>query len=237
VVELAPRVLARIACEQLSGFYEAYHRARGVEILTGAQVGEVKKGSDGHVETAVLADGREIACDIILVGVGAMARSELANGAGLVCETGVVVDERGRTSDPSIFAIGDVTCRPMQLYGGRRHRLESVPNALDQARQAVFCILGKPAPAPEIAWFWSDQYELKLQIAGVPFDAEDILVRGSIDQAKFALFHMQGDRILAVDAVNSPPEFMAGRLLIGQKKAVDRTKLVDPTVSMKEVAA
>jgi 3-phenylpropionate/trans-cinnamate dioxygenase ferredoxin reductase subunit len=236
VVELAPRVLARVACEPLSSFYQDYHRARGVEILTGAQAVEVRKGVGGHVETAVLADGREIACDIILVGVGAMACAELARDAGLTCEAGIVVDEACRTSDPSIWAIGDVTWRPMPLYGGRRHRLESVPNALEQAKQAVCAILGKPAPAPEVPWFWSDQYDLKLQIAGVPFDADEILVRGSIDQAKFALFHLKGDRIQAVEAVNAPPEFMAGRLMIGQGKAVDRAKLADPAVSMKAVA-
>ena len=236
VVELAPRVLARVACEQLSSFYQDYHRARGVEILTGAQVVEVRKGQGGHVETAVLADGREIACDIILVGVGAAACAQLASEAGLACEAGVVVDEQCRTSDPDVYAIGDVTWRPMPLYGGRRHRLESVPNALEQARQAVFSILGKPAPPPEVPWFWSDQYDLKLQIAGVPFDADEIIVRGRIDQAKFALFHMQGERILAVEAVNAPPEFMAGRLLIGQGKPVDRSRLADPGVSMKDVA-
>jgi 3-phenylpropionate/trans-cinnamate dioxygenase ferredoxin reductase subunit len=235
VVELAPRVLARVACEPLSGFFRDYHRARGVEILTGAQVVEIRKGAGGHVESAVLADGREIACDIVLAGVGAMARSELASQAGLACEAGVVVDEQCRTSDPSIYAIGDMTWRPMPLYGGRRHRLESVPNALEQARQAVFAILGKPAPAPEVPWFWSDQYDLKLQIAGVPFESEDIVVRGDMGAARFALFHMKGDRIQAVEAVNAPPEFMAGRLLIGQGRAVDRKKLADPAVSMKEV--
>ncbi len=236
IVELAPRVLARVACEELSSFFEAYHRSKGVEILTGAQVVEVLHGSDDHVSGARLADGRILDCDVVLVGVGAMACSQIGADAGLACENGVVVDERARTSDPAVWAIGDVTWRPMPLYG-RRHRLESVPNALEQAKQAVADILGKPAPTPEVPWFWSDQYDLKLQIAGVPFDAEEIVIRGDRAAAKFAIFHLKGDRLLAVEAVNAPPEFMAGRLMIGHGRAVDRAKLADTSVSMKEVAA
>jgi len=236
IVELAPRVLARVACQELSSFFEAYHRGKGVQILTGAQVVEVLHAPDGHVSGARLADGVTLDCDVILVGVGAMACSQLAADAGLLCENGVVVDQRALTSDRAIWAIGDVTWRPMPLYG-RHHRLESVPNALEQAKQAVADILGRPAPAPEVPWFWSDQYDLKLQIAGVPFDAEDLVIRGDPQTAKFAIFHLKGDRLLAVEAINSPPEFMAGRQLIGQQRAVDRTKLADPAVSMKEVAA
>ena len=236
IVELAPRVLARVACEELSSFFEAYHRSRGVEILTGAQVTGLEHGEDGGLAGARLADGRLIACDAVLVGVGAMACSALALDAGLDCQNGVVVDETARTSDPAIWAIGDVTWRPMPLYGVR-HRLESVPNALEQAKQAVAAILGRPAPMPEVPWFWSDQYDLKLQIAGVPFEADKRLVRGDPAAAKFAIFHLKGEVIHAVEAVNAPPEFMAGRLLIGQKKPIDRQKLADPSVSMKEVAA
>ena len=235
IVELAPRVLARVACEELSDFFQALHRGRGVEILTGAQVEDLEHGPDGHLSAARLTDGRRIACDAVLVGIGAAACSELAQDCGLNCEAGVVVDEAARTSDPSIYAIGDMTFRPMPLYGGRRHRLESVPNALEQARQAVSAILGRPAPAPEVPWFWSDQYDVKLQIAGVPFEADERLVRGSIEAAKFAIFHLKGDRIRAVEAVNCPAEFMAGRQLIGQGTAVDRSKLADSAVSMKAV--
>ena len=236
ILELAPRVLARVACVELSSFFEAYHRARGVEILTGVQVQDLTHGEGGHVSGVRLADGTVIACDVALVGVGAMACSQLASDAGLACENGVVVDAAARTSDPSIYAIGDVTWRPMPLYGDRKHRLESVPNALEQAKQAVSDILGRPPPAPETPWFWSDQFDLKLQIAGVPFDADDLVIRGSMADAKFAIFHMKGDRILAVEAVNAPAEFMAGRLMIGQQKAVDRARLADPAVTMKQVA-
>jgi 3-phenylpropionate/trans-cinnamate dioxygenase ferredoxin reductase subunit len=221
----------------LSGFFEGYHRARGVEILTGAQVAQVEHDLGGAISGVRLADGRAIACDAILVGVGARACSDLAQEAGLDCGAGVVVDEAARTSDPAIWAIGDVTWRPMPLYGGTGHRLESVPNALEQAKQAAASILGRPAPPPEVPWFWSDQYDLKLQIAGVPFETDRRLVRGDPDAARFAIFHLKGDLIQAVEAVNAPAEFMAGRLLIGQKKPVHPGKLADPSVSMKEVAA
>ena len=236
VIELAPRVLARVACEELAAFFEAYHRRRGVQILTGAQVEDVEHGPDGSLSGVRLSDGKTIACDAVLVGVGAMAAAELARDAGIDCDIGVIVDEAGRTSDPAVWAIGDVTFRPMPHYGGRRHRLESVPGALEHARQAVAAILGQPAPPHEVPWFWSDQYDLKLQIAGVPFEADRRVMRGRTDAAKFAIFHLAGDRIAAVEAVNCPPEFMAGRQLIGQGRRIDAAKLADPDISMREVS-
>ena len=235
VIELAPRVLARVACEELSGFFEGYHRANGVEILTGVQVEAVER-ADGGVAAVRLGDGRRIACDAVLAGVGAVACSDLARDSGLECDLGVVVDTAGRTGDPSVYAIGDVTFRPMPHYGDRRHRLESVPGAVEQARQAVAAILGLAAPPHEVPWFWSDQYDLKLQIAGVPFDADRRVIRGDMGAAKFAIFHLQGDRLVAVEAVNCPPEFMAGRQLIAQGKTVDAERLADPKASMREVA-
>ena len=172
----------------------------------------------------------------MLAGIGAAACAELAREAGLDCDQGVVVDGAGRTSDASVYAIGDVTFRPMPHYGDRRHRLESVPGAIEQARQATAAILGQPPPPHEVPWFWSDQYDLKLQIAGVPFDADRRVVRGDMSAAKFAIFHLNGERIAAVEAVNCPPEFMAGRQLIAQDRRVDAARLADPAVSMREVA-
>ena len=184
-----------------------------------------------------LADGRVIPSDIALVGVGGVANDELARAAGIPCENGVVVDHQARTADRAIFAIGDVTYRPLPLYEDRSFRLESVPNALEQAKQVAAAITGRPAPAPETPWFWSDQYDVKLQIAGLPFEADDIVVRGDPAVAKFAVFHLKGDRVRAVEAVNAPPEFMMGKQLIAKAIPVDRARLADPAVSMKEVAA
>ena len=231
VIERAPRVLARVASETLSAFFTAQHRAHGVEILTGAEV--VAVAHDG----VTLADGSLVRADAVLVGVGALACEGLARSAGLRCDDGVVVDEQARTSDPAIFAVGDMTRRPIPVHGGVHHRLESVPNALEQAKQAAAAIVGRPGPAAEVPWFWSDQYDFKLQIAGLPFDADRQVVRGDPSAGGFAVFHLNGDRVVCVEAVNAPPEFMAGKQLIGKGAPVDVAKLADQAVSMKAVAA
>lgn len=235
VVERESRVLARVACETLSLFFQDYHRARGVTFELNAGV-EAFEGADGGIAGVRLADGRLLLCDVALVGVGAVPNDELAKDAGLATANGVVVDLEARTDDPAIFAIGDVTHRPLPLYE-RQFRLESVPNALEQAKQAASAIMGRPGPAPEVPWFWSDQYDLKLQIAGLPFEADRQVVRGDVAAARFAVFHLKGDLLQAVEAVNAPPEFMAGKQLIAKRTPVNAEKLADTTVSMKEVAA
>lgn len=235
IIEREPRVLARVACETLSSFFQDYHGARGVTFVLNAGVAGFD-GVDGHVTGVRMTDGSVIACDAALVGVGAIPNEELARDAGLECANGVVVDIEARTADPFVFAIGDLTHRPLPIYG-RQFRLESVPNALEQAKQAAAAIAGRPMPPHEIPWFWSDQYDLKLQIAGLPFDADRQVVRGDVAAAKFAVFHLKGDLVQAVEAVNAPPEFMAGKQLIAKRTPVSIEKLADPTISMKEVAA
>lgn len=235
VLERENRILARVACEQLSDFFTRYHQDRGVTFELGVEI-KAFEGEDGAIRRVRLADGRAIDCDATLVGIGAIPNDELARDAGLECVNGVVVDLDARTSDPHVFAIGDVTHRPLPLYD-RQFRLESVPNALEQAKVAAGVIAGKPPLAPETPWFWSDQYDLKLQIAGMPFDADTILVRGDPATAKFAVFHLKGDQIQAVEAVNSAPEFMMGRQLIGNRKPISREKLANIAISMKEVVA
>lgn len=241
LLEREPRILARVACEPLAAFFDGYHRARGLQIITGAQVeafeGAGGEGTHGVVTAVRLGDGSRIACDAVLVGVGATIRDDLARDAGLACEAGgVVVDENARTSVPGIYAIGDMTWRPMPLYGGRRSRLESVPNAVEQARRAAADIVGKAPPVHEVPWFWSDQYDLKLQIAGVPFDSHRLVVRGSIEDAKFAIFHLSdAGRVLAVEAVNMAQEFMAGRTLVGEGRVVDPDLLADISVPIKQI--
>lgn len=235
VIERENRVLARVACPELSEFFQRYHGERGVTFELNAGV-EAFVGEDGKVTGVKLADGRTVACDAVLVGVGAHPNDELAKDCGLDCAGGVVVDLEARTSDPHIFAIGDVSHRPLPIYD-RQFRLESVPNALEQAKQAASAIAGRAGPTPEVPWFWSDQFDLKLQIAGLPFDADRIVVRGNPDTASFAVFHLKGDLIQAVEAVNAPPEFMAGKMLISRRTPVSLEKLADTTISMKEVAA
>ncbi len=232
IIEREPRVLARVASEPLSAFYQAAHARRGVEVLTSASVTALE--GDGTVSAVVLADGRRIECDVALVGVGAIANTELAEAAGLDCRDGVLVDAAARTSDPAIWAAGDVTRRPGGLYGGDI-RFESVPNALEQAKQAASAIAGRDQPPPEVPWFWSDQFDLKLQMAGLATDADRQVVRGNPATESFAVFHLKGDLIRCVEAVNAPPEFMGGRMMIGRETPVDAEKLADPAVGMKAV--
>ncbi len=236
VVELQPRLLARVAHETVSTFLHAYHKTQGVTLRLAAGVSAIE-GAAGRVCGLRLGDDEELGCDIVLVGVGAVPNQELAQAAGLACEDGVVVDLAARTSDSHVHAIGDCTQRPLPLYG-RQGRLESVPNALEQARQAAADLCGTTAPATETPWFWSDQYDLKLQIAGLPLDAVRTIVRGEPSTARFAVFHLNAsDQVQAVEAINAPPEFMGGRQLIGSRKPVCIERLGDVSISMKEVAA
>ena len=236
VIELQPRLLARVAHEVLSAFVHDYHRARGIAFELAAGV-EALEGEDGRVTAVRLADGRRIASDAALIGVGAVPNQELAEAAGLTCDSGVVVDLAARTSDPCIHAIGDCTRRPLPLYGCMG-RLESVPNALEQAKQAVADLCGTKPPTPETPWFWSDQFDLKIQIAGLPLDAVRTIVRGEPSTARFAVFHLNtDDQVQAVEAINAAPEFMAGRQFIASRRPVQPAKLRDISISMKEVAA
>jgi len=235
VVEREERLLARVACEQLSSFFQDHHEQHGVRFVLGASVTGFA-GEGGRLTGVTLTDGRTLSCDVALVGVGAVPNDEIARDAGLECARGVVVDLQARTSDPAIYAIGDVTHRPLPLYD-RMFRLESVPNALEQAKQAACAITGRPAPPAETPWFWSDQYDVKLQIAGLAFDVDRILLRGDPASGKFAVFHLKGDRLQSVEAVNAPPEFMAGRQFIQNRKPISPEKLANLAVSMKEVGA
>ncbi|HEY8615055.1 NAD(P)/FAD-dependent oxidoreductase [Phenylobacterium sp.] len=237
VLEREDRILARVACKVLSDFFQGYHQQHGVAFELGCSVTGFE-GEGGRITGVRLADGRVIACDAAVVGVGAHPNDELANDCGLETARGVVVDLDARSvSDPNVFAIGDVAHRPMPIYGERMFRMESVPNALEQAKQAASAITGRPRPPGECPWQWSDQYDLKLQIAGYAFDVDEVLVRGDPTSGKFAVFHLAGNQVQSVEAINAPPEFMMGKQLILNRKPVDKAKLADPAVSMKEVVA
>lgn len=235
VIEREPRLLARVACRPLSDFFERLHRAQGVQFHFSAGPVAIE-ARDGVVAAVRLDDGTALNCDSVLVGVGAVPNDDLARAAGLECSNGVVVDEAGRSSTPGIFAIGDVTFRPMPLYR-RMARLESVPNALEQGRQVCAAIMGAPPPRPEVPWFWSDQYDVKLQIAGVAFESDATVIRGDPSSKHFAAFHVLGRRMVAVEAVNAPSEFMAGRQLILSGKHIDQQALADSSVAMKRFIA
>jgi 3-phenylpropionate/trans-cinnamate dioxygenase ferredoxin reductase component len=235
VLEMADRVLARVTSPTMSAFYEKEHRAQGVTILTGAQLSHLE-GKDGKVSAAVLADGTSIPADIVLAGIGILPNIELAKDAGLTIDNGISTDRDAHTSDPRIFAAGDCASRPL-VHFGRAGRLESVHNAIEQGKLAAAAILGKPRPPEDCPWFWSDQYDLKLQIAGLNQGHDEIVVRGNPDERKFAVFYLRNGTLIAVDAVNSPPEFLASKKLImtGAKIAPDVLK--DISINMKDIAA
>lgn len=235
VLEYAPRILARVTSQPISEFYEREHRRNGVEIRTGARLVRLD-GSDGAVTAAELADGERIDADLVLVGIGVMPNQELAADAGIGCDDGIVVDRDARTDDPNVFAAGDCTQRPLVHYD-RRGRLESVHNAIEQGKIAAAAILGKPRPAEDCPWFWSDQYDLKLQIAGLSGGHDDLIVRGDPDERRFAVFYLRGGRLIAVDAVNSPAEFMLSKKLIVAAAKPDPAELANTSLPMKELAS
>lgn len=235
VIEREARVLPRVASEPLSAFFHRRHTAAGVRIMLNSSV-DAFEGDHDCVSAVRLSDGTAIPCDVALIGIGAAPNDGLACAAGLECANGIVVDLAARTSDPDIHAIGDCTHRPLLLYD-RSARLESVPNALEQAKQAAADLCGRPPPSPEVPWFWSDQYEVRLQIAGLPFDVVDIVLRGDPDGASFAIFHLSADStVQAVEAVNAPAEFMAGRMMITRRERVLAASLRDVSCSLRELA-
>jgi 3-phenylpropionate/trans-cinnamate dioxygenase ferredoxin reductase subunit len=232
VIEREPRLLARVACAALSEFFLTCHRSHGVSFALNADMQAIE-GRDGRVAGVRFANGDPIACDLVLVGVGAIPNDELAREAGLDCQNGIVVDLAARTSDPHIHAIGDCTRRPLPIYEDAG-RLESVPNALEQAKQAAADLCGRTAPAGEVPWFWSDQYDVKLQIAGLPLRADRTVIRGEPRFGRFAVFHLdEANRVQCVEAVNSPAEFMAGRQLIAARRPVAPERLRDMSTPMK----
>ncbi len=235
VIEMMERVLQRITTPEISAFYQRIHQEEGVNILCG--VGLEAFEGEGSVQKVVCNDGSTHDADLVVIGVGIMPNVELAETAGLEVNNGIVVDKFARTSDPDIVAAGDCTFHPNAFYG-RDIRLESVQNASDQARTAALSLCGKDQAYDALPWFWSDQYDLKLQIAGLSQGYDEVVIRGDIKGSRsFAAFYLKDGVIISVDAVNKPPEFMMGKRLISNKVDPDREKLADAAVPIKEIMA
>lgn len=234
VLEAMPRVLARVTAPAVSAFFERVHREEGVEIVTGATIAGLEL--QGGVKAIRLADGRSFPADLIIVGIGVLPNSEIAEAAGLATDRGILVDEACRTSDPDILAAGDCT-RFTSAHYRASVRLESVQNAKDQARTAAAAICGKPARYDALPWFWSDQYDVKLQIAGLSEGFDAIALRGDATTGRsFAAFYLKAGEVIAVDAVNRPKEFMVGKKLIAARAHVDATRLADEAVPVADLA-
>jgi len=234
VLEALPQVLSRVAGPEIGAFYTRIHREAGTDVRLGVRI-EGFEGI-GSVTGVRLAGGEIVPADFVLVGVGVLPNLELAREAGLVCGNGIVVDAAMRTSHPDVFAVGDVAWRPLVHYG-REGRLESVHNAIEGGKLAAAAIMGLPPPPIEVPWFWSDQFDLKLQTVGLWTGADETVVRGDPGTRAFAVFYLKEGRVIAVDAVNSPPEFVVGKKLVAAKAKVAPGELVDKSISMKDIGA
>ncbi|MBW4975512.1 FAD-dependent oxidoreductase [Roseovarius mucosus] len=226
LVEMAPRILQRVAAKETSDYFRALHGRHGVDIREG--VGLERLLGDGQVNGARLTDGTEVAVDMVIVGVGIVPDTALAEAAGLAIDNGIAVDAQGRTSDPTIWAVGDCASFP---HGEGRLRLESVPNAIDMADCVAGNILGAAVAYVPKPWFWSDQYDVKLQIAGLSTGYDRIVTRDGAASVSF--WYFRGDQLLAVDAMNDPRAYMVGKRLIDAGKTADPAVVADAAADLK----
>ena len=231
VLEAMDRILQRVTAPQLSAFYKRVHTEEGVKILENVGATEIVKTDDGlAVKTG---DGQSLPADMVIIGIGVIPNTELASEAGLTVGNGIEVNEFCQTSHADVYAAGDVTWHHNPIYD-RHIRLESVPNATEQAKTCADHINGKPKPYNSLPWFWSDQFDLKLQIAGLSTDYDDIIIRGDIEGSRsFAAYYFKGDKLLAVDAVNAPRDFMMTRMALSKGKNLDKAVLRDPEAELK----
>jgi 3-phenylpropionate/trans-cinnamate dioxygenase ferredoxin reductase subunit len=232
VIEAQPRVLARVTGPELSAFYESVHREAGAVIRTGVTVQRIECADNGAVQAVVCGDGSRVDADLVVVGVGMLPNVELAMDADLKVDGGIVVDEFSVTSDPDIFAAGDCTVHDSALFG-RRVRLESVPNALEQARAAASMLCGKPKPNHSVPWFWSDQFDLKLQMVGLSEGYDRCVVRGDVASRSFIAFYLRQGKLIAADAVNRPADFMMSKRLVAASAHLSELTIADESIPLK----
>ncbi len=229
VLEMEERILQRVTTPEMSRYYHDLHSTRGVHIHTSTTVSGFT--GDGQV-SGVVCGAETIAADLVIVGIGIIPNTEIAEAAGIDCDNGILVNDHCETSVPGVYAAGDCTNHPNPLLD-RRLRLESVPNAMEQARVVAANICGGDKTYASYPWFWSDQYELKLQMVGFSADGDTQIVRGDMAKHRFAVFYLKDGAMVAADAVNSPKEFMICKQLIG--KNVDPATLADPTIDLKSL--
>lgn len=233
VVEMENRVMSRVVSPQVSEFYQQEHMAHGVSLLLSTGVSGFI--GDAEVAAVTLGSGEQIPADLVVIGVGVGPNTELAAAAGLGVDDGIEVDDRCMTTDTDIFAVGDCTRHPNDVLGFRV-RLESVHNALEQAKTAASNICGEDVHYAEVPWFWSDQYDLKLQIAGLSQGHDRIVMRGKPANRSFSCLYLKDDRLIAIDAINNPRDFMQSKALIAAHTIVDSQLLADSNTELKNMA-
>jgi 3-phenylpropionate/trans-cinnamate dioxygenase ferredoxin reductase subunit len=236
LLEALDRVLARVAAEPVSRFYEAEHRAHGVDVRTGVTV-ECIVAREGAAVGVRLAGGELVPADLVIVGIGISPAVEPLLAAGAAGTNGVDVDEYCRTSLADVYAIGDCAAHRNRFAGGARIRLESVQNAADQATIAAMAISGAPAAYAALPWFWSNQYDLKLQTVGLSTGYDDLVVRGDPADRSFSVVYLKAGRVIALDCVNSVRDYVQGKALVQAKSAPPKSRLADPRTALKSLAA
>jgi NADPH-dependent 2,4-dienoyl-CoA reductase/sulfur reductase-like enzyme len=232
VLELAPQVLARVTPPEIASYVSDLHRRNGVVVRTGVAVTAIEDLGDRLV--IVMKDGERFEADYAAVGIGAVPNTELAAAAGIVCEDGVRVDEFGRTNDERVFAAGDVT-RHFNPIVGRYIRLEAWQNAQNQGLAVAKVMAGGTRPFSEVPWFWTDQFDMNMQMAGAPERWDELVFRGEPAERSFTVFHLAGDKVVAVTTVNAIRDMRFGRMLIERGRAVDRTLLADKSVKLQDL--
>lgn len=234
VLEAEDRVMARATGPEVSVFFQRRHRRAGVDLRLGTAVTGFESDDDGRVRAVLGDDGSRVPADLVLIPVGIVPETALAEAAGLACDDGILVDEHCRTDDPDMLAIGDCT-RHRNLYFDTPMWMESVANAVDQARVAAATLMGLEAVYDAAPWFRSNQYDIRLQIAGLCAGYDQTVLRGSPDGDEFAVFYLRDGRLIAVDAINDPRAFMAGKKLVAQRYEVDPARLADPATDLKSL--
>ena len=239
VVEVQSRLMPRVVSPILSDFYRDVHTSQGVQVCLGVGIAEIV-GHQGKVGEVVLSDGTVYPADLVLVGIGVVPNVELARDAGLSISNGIVVDEYLRTEDQSIYAIGDCADHPNPFANpsaGGRVRIESVQNAADQAKCVAAAIVGRSETYRAVPWFWTDQFDVKLQMAGLSQGYDEVVTRGEPDSRKFSAFYFRNGRLAAVDSVNRPGDHLAGRKLIGAGTKIAPEQAADLSVDLKALTA
>lgn len=234
VIEMADRVMSRVVSPEISDFYQIEHTSRGVRFRLSTSVSTLN--GKKRIKSVTTSEGEDIPADLVVIGVGIVPNTELATDAGLAVDNGIVVNDHCQTDDPDIFAIGDCALHPNAIYG-RQLRLESVHNAVEQAKTAAANICGQDTAYSQVPWFWSDQYDLKLQIAGLSEGYDDIVIRGNPATRAFSCLYLLDGRLIAVDAINAPRDFVQSKQLIAAQIEVTADRLADPEISLKEAAA
>lgn len=232
VLEAKPNAMARSVCPEVAEFFADYHRSQGVDFRF--ETGLAAFSGDSRVREAKTQAGERIPCDLVIVAVGIEPRVELAASAGLAVDNGIAVDPGCRTSAPSILAAGDCASF-VHPWVARRIRLESVQNAIEQGKVAAATVCGREASFDEIPWFWSDQYDVKLQIAGLSTGYDATVMRGTISDARFSVFYLKDGRVIAVDAVNDPRSYIAARAHLKKKPRWPAAAIADTGCNLQEL--